>query len=252
MESGIQSTKMRMRMRKRKYLLSVYFIGLCYILFLFTHKALDRYNREARPFKVYPPQNIKMLSLGFDEVLGNSFWLMLLQDSDFCENQSSEKANNNGKNLDEILSMSLKNSRCHLGWVYQVTHAITELMPKFKRIYRFGGEMLAIGVDDREGAKRIFDLGIERFPDYWPMVYSASYLYLYELQDAKRAAELLALAQKHGGPDWLLSLSGALYSRSGQRHLAITTLREFIQNNPKSRSIERLKKRLKDLERGID
>ena len=233
----------------RKYLVYFYLIGMCYILVLLSLQPLDVFKRKEQFKKIYPPSNIQYYHLGFNELMADVFWLTLLQDPEYCENSFLKPSSNNAVDLDSILSIKIANSRCHLGWVYQMVNSIITLAPKFKLPYRFGGEMLAIAVDDREGAKRIFDLGVKRFPEYWPMVYSASYLYLFELQNPARAAELLELAQKHGGPDWLLSLAGTLYSKSGQTLLAITKLRDFIANNPNSKNLLKLKHRLAELEK---
>ena len=233
----------------KKNLPNLYLLGMCYILVLLSIHPLDVYSRKERSKKIYPPEHMQYYHLGFSEVMADIFWLNLLQDPEYCENSKMSPTSNNSVDLDSILNIKIANSRCHLGWVYQMVNSIVSLAPKFKLPYRFGGEMLAIAVDDREGAKRIFDLGVMRFPEYWPMVYSASYLYLFELQNPARAAELLELAQKHGGPDWLLSLAGTLYSKSGQTLLAITKLRDFIANNPNSKNLLKLKHRLAELEK---
>jgi thioredoxin-like negative regulator of GroEL len=99
-------------------------------------------------------------------------------------------------------------------------------------------------ITDVDGATKIFDKGIKRFPNYWPMLYSAAYHYLYELNDKKRAAELLIEVGKNGGPPFVFSLAGRLYSDEGQVELAESLLKQMIAEKQDEQFIKRLQDKI--------
>lgn len=197
--------------------------------------------------KVYPPKVLNKVHLGFADVLADTLWLRLIQDFDYCENETAEKASNPGVGVDEVLSFKMHKSRCNKGWVYQMLDVITDLSPSFKRAYRVGGDILSVGVDDREGARLIYDKGTALFPNYWQLSYSAAYHYLYEIQNPNKAAYYLVQAADAGGPPWLRQMAGTLYTKAGRFMVAEVTLKKFIHENEGKRSYERGLKRLQEL-----
>src|ERR1051326_909177 len=99
--------------------------------------------------------------------------------------------------------------------------AVTKLAPKFAMPYVAGAITLSVLVEDYEGAKIIFDRGVEAYPDDWKILYRAAYHYLFDRHDNAHAAELLVRAQKAGGPSWLNFLAARLYSKEGQVQLGV-------------------------------
>ena len=196
---------------------------------------------------LYPSPIANKTGFGFENFFADLYWLRLVQNIDFCESEASNKAVNKGKNLDDILSYELKASRCNKGWVFQMLDTITDLSPKFRRAYRIGAESLSVAVDDREGARIIFDKGVKQFPGYWELSYSAAYHYLFEFQDPEKAAKLLIKAADSGGPYWFKQMAGTLYGRSGKFLLAETTLKTYILGNLGRRSFNQAVYRLKEL-----
>ena len=144
-----------------------------------------------------------------------------------------------------ILCREVKPSKCHKGWVYSMMDVITNVQPRFKLAYESGAQFLAIAVDDREGARLIFEKGLKLYPNNWKLNFDAAYLYLWELKDAERASELLYQAMKNGGPEYLPSLVASIYSEIGQaqfaRHLLMDSLQKELHPGVRDRLLERLK-----------
>ncbi|MFK8138653.1 MAG: hypothetical protein AB8E15_09860 [Bdellovibrionales bacterium] len=191
---------------------------------IFMNLSISKDSSFLKP-KIYPPSNLKHFTFGFDSVLADLFWLRVIQDIDYCENETGVKSVNSGTDIDSIVAKELSSSRCNMGWVYQMVDLVTELSPRFRRAYRIGAEVLSVGVDDREGARRIFDKGVKQFPKYWMLHYSAAYHYLFEIQDKERAADLLVSASKNGGPYFLAIMASSLYQKDGQKAVALSLLR---------------------------
>ncbi len=124
---------------------------------------------------------------------------------------------------------------------------ITDLAPRFKVPYKAGAIGLSVGVDDREGARIIFEKAIKQFPEDWTISYAASYHYLFEIQDPVRAADLLMQASRYGGPPWLPALASKLYSASGRQELGRSVIEEYLKTNPEGEGATRARKRLHEL-----
>lgn len=206
-----------------------------------------------------PPKAMGEFTMGYNDLLGSSLWLRLMQDFSHCATApqgegyyEAVQAGGEKKVMDEILQRKLKPSKCHLGWVYNMVDRVTDFMPRFYMAYLNGGDMLSVAVDDREGARRIYEKALLKYPNDWSILYHAGFHYLWELQNPKRAALLLGRAQENGAPGWVASLSANLYNRAGQAHVA----REIVIKALKrpgldEMSMKRLKYRLQELNEAL-
>lgn len=196
---------------------------------------------SAKPvgFHVAPTLALRHFTLGFDELLADSLWLRLIQDYDLCEQQRAEEgAPRIGVN---------RVSDCRKGWVFHMLNVITELAPKFRMPYATGGVALSVLVDDVEGATILINKAVRRFPHDWPILYRASYHFLFELDDKSRAAELMVRAAQNGGPDWLPLLAARLYTKAGKAYLGHSVLSHFEKQYGDNPGLEKLRERLRDL-----
>nr|WP_295906212.1 hypothetical protein [uncultured Bdellovibrio sp.] len=178
---------------------------------------------------ISPPAFLNHFSFGYQEVIADSIWIRAIQDFDYCEQQKSE-------------NICVDNS-----WLYKMIDTITELSPKFRVPYAAGALALTVIISDIEGATKIFDKGVQRFPNDWEIQYRAAYHYLYEVKDRKRAAELLIQAGQHGAPPWVFTLAGRLYSDSGHMELAESLLQEMIRNEQDPTLIKRLQDKINSM-----
>ncbi|MCM2282246.1 MAG: hypothetical protein NDI61_10410 [Bdellovibrionaceae bacterium] len=214
-----------------------------------------------------PPEAIKYVTFGYSEVMADSLWIRVIQDIEYCENvEDSDKAREaeaidwdqlspeeqHRRSLPPALSgdrsLHREKSRCDKGWVYNYIHAITELAPRFRMPYSAGATIMSVMVDDREGARLIYEKGIKQFPEDWTMSYRAAYHYLYEVDDPVRAAELLILAGDKGAPYWVKLLASRLYTASGRAELAKPILEETLATTPEGPAADRLRQRLREVE----
>lgn len=217
-----------------------------------------------------PPETIKYFTFGYAETMADSLWIRVIQDIDYCENvEDSDRAREeeaadwdrlsaeeqHRRSLPPALSgdptLHRARARCELGWVYTYINAITELAPRFRMPYSAGATIMSVMVDDREGARLIFEKGIRQFPDDWTMSYRAAYHYLYEVNDPARAAELLVLAGEKGAPGWVKVLASRLFTVAGRAELAKTVLLETLAATPEGPAAERIRRRLKEVDEAL-
>lgn len=149
--------------------------------------------------------------------------------------------------VSETLMSQQPEAQCRLGWVFNMIDTITDLAPKFELVYSLGATVLSIVVDDREGARLIFEKGIRQFPDDWSLSYRAAYHYLYEIKEPRRAAELLEHAGRKGAPPWVFSLAARLYTDLGRAELGITILEDALKRDYKGHGVDKIKQRLDQL-----
>lgn len=151
--------------------------------------------RPRIPF-LAPPQ-VQHLTFGHREQVADSLWLRAVQDFDYCEQ--------------EIAKQTCRST----GWLFRMLDLVTDLAPDFRMPYATGGLALTVLVNDFQGASRIFDKGVARFPKDWPLLSRAAYHALYEEKDKAKAARLLEQAGKAGGPPWYYLLAARLSSDEG-------------------------------------
>ncbi|MDZ4081753.1 MAG: hypothetical protein U1E10_02365 [Bdellovibrionales bacterium] len=186
-----------------------------------------------------PPQGIRHFTFGFDEVMGDTLWLRLLQDFSVCENAKGGVAHTEGRTSTEPM--------CKKSWVFQMLNAITDLAPRWRLPYASGAIMLSVVVDDREGASHIFEKALKQFPDDYSLNYRAAYHFLWEEKVPEKAAKYLLKAAQAGGPAWMYALAGKIYSEEGQLDLAIQVVEDGLKERADEKTVLRLESRLAEL-----
>jgi hypothetical protein len=194
---------------------------------------------ERPPTVLMPPEYIDHFAFGFEQTLADTLWIRVIQNFDFCEYQPGERKG---------LKVSAEGKQCSRGWVYRMLDAITQLDPKFRVAYTHGSTILSVGVGDVEGARLMFEKGMQHYPSDWQLKFRAAYHYLYEVKDNVRAAELLNESASLGAPFWVVSLAAKLYSKAGQALLGKQVLLEYLEKNPEGRGADRARVRLKEIE----
>ncbi len=195
----------------------------------------DRINLNLIP----PPQGIQRFTFGYDEVMADTLWLRVIQDFHVCESAKDGIARMADRVNDESI--------CSLGWVYKMVDSITDLAPRWKLPHSRGAMLLSIVVDDRAGATRIFQKGLQRFPFDYQLNYGAAYHYIWEEKQPEKAAPLLIRAAQAGGPPWMYSLAGKLYSEEGKLDLAIEVMEQGLKDRKNEKTADRIEKRLAEL-----
>lgn len=230
-------------------------LALLLVALVLIYAAGKPQAKPARQVWLYPPDQIRHFSLGYGEVMADTFWIRLLQDFDICEQSDAPLAPQvlpfDSPTNPDGTPLELAASRCDDGWAYHLLEAITELAPRFETAYEAGGNVLSILVDDREGAYKILKKGTERFPGNSRLHYLLGFHLLYSMHDMEGAAAELTTAAKTGGQSWLLSLAGRLYSKAGQAELGIRVLESELEANPDSDYAYRYRQRLDELRKQL-
>ena len=226
--------------------LAIVFLLIGFAGLAITSSLFSKIDVSEQNVYLIPPKEMIHFSFGFQEAIASVMWLRLLQDIDIC-NQGEVKAYNKGVSVDEILAFEMPKSRCDEGWVYHMLDRITDFSPRFRYAYSDGGVILSIVVDDREGARKIFDKGLEVFPENYNLNFNAAYHYLIEIRDPVRSAELMLKTYKLGGPAWLPILAARLYAKGGMKEAGITLLNGLIEENPDSAFAEAAQDRLEEM-----
>lgn len=117
-------------------------------------------------------------------------------------------------------------------WMYLRFNSITNLDPKFLSAYTFGAQYLSIIKDDLQGAAKIFEKGLVRYPDNYSLNFNAAFLYAMELGDYKRGVELYKKIRNYPqAPTFINTLITRLeYQQSGDLESAYSVLLEMLQN----------------------
>ncbi|QDK47507.1 hypothetical protein DOM22_13920 [Bdellovibrio sp. ZAP7] len=166
-------------------------------------------------------------------MIADMMWIRAIQDMDYCDTLAGTVSG---------VSICVSNS-----WLYKMIDAITNLSPSFRAPYAVGSLALTILITDVDGATKIFEKAVSKFPTDWPILYRAAYHYMYEVKDNKRAADLLIEAAKHGAPAWTRSLAGRLYSDSGNLDLAENLLKDMRESNQDESLVKRLEDKIKSM-----
>lgn len=72
-------------------------------------------------------------------------------------------------------------------WMFLRFNTISLLEPDFYENYAFGGVYLSIVKDDLPGASIIYDKGIKKYPDSYPLLRDAGFHYYFEVGDYEKA-----------------------------------------------------------------
>ena len=204
---------------------------------LLNKKYLEEVNH---PVYFAPPTLIRHFSFGFPDLYADFLWIRLIQNVDFCNAQQGIPKYDGHTSY-----------QCEKGWSYKMTDTLTELVPRFLAPYLVSGSIMSVIMGDREGARKIYDKGIKRFPNNWKLFFNAGYHYLLEIQDREKGAELFLKAAQNGGPQWLYDLSATQYEESGKLLVARQILQELLQNSHLGLVRQHIQKRLKENEEKI-
>lgn len=203
---------------------------VAFALVIFSSRYTPVLTIEQRAL-IAPPPYIEKMSFGFSEVIADSLWIRALQDFDYCDQEVAERICR-GKS-----------------WLFKMLDAVTNLSPNFRVAYSAGALALTVIITDVDGATKIFEKGIAAFPNDWPILYRAAYHYLYELNDKKRAAELLIRAGDNGASPWVYTLAGRLYSDVGSFELAEVVLQDMINTEQDPVLIKRLQDKIESMKK---
>lgn len=197
-------------------------------LFFLGQSLFTKPLAQDRTLYIAPPLEVKYLLSGFGSQASDSFWLRAIQDTEYCEQYISEKVCT-GKS-----------------WLFNMINLAVELDPLFVEAYYYGALSLTVLIEDTQGAKILFDKGVERFKHEWPLLYAAAYHALFEQKDKKKAARLYFMAANSGAPAWVRLSAGKLALEGGDDSTAEEILQQMIHTEQDPNWVRQLKKRLEE------
>lgn len=116
-------------------------------------------------------------------------------------------------------------------WLYHILSLIIDLDPRFDFPYYFGGVVLSLEAAQVENANKILVRGIEAYPDKWEYPFYIGFNHYYHRGDAALAAPYIEKAATlPGAPEFVKSLVGTLYMKSGADETALKFFREAYGN----------------------
>jgi tetratricopeptide (TPR) repeat protein len=178
---------------------------------------------------VAPPPLIEHYSFGMRPQVADFIWVRTIQDFDYCE------------------KYLVKRTCVGNSWLYHMLEAIVNLDPNYNVAYSAGGLALTILISDYEGASKIFDRGVEVFPNDWQLLFRAGYHALYEENNFVKAADLYRRAGENGGPEYCIPLSKRLGTKEGQIEVGERLVAQLIQREEEEGIINRLKEKIEGI-----
>lgn len=174
-----------------------------------------------------PPPFVEQLNFGYRYVIADSLYMRALQDVRYCEKK-------------------VAGNRCKAeGWLFQMFDLTGRLSPDFLSLFRIGGTLLSVIVNDIEGASKFFDRAVELYPNDWRIQFQAGFHAWIEEKNKAKAAPRFAAAAKNGGHSWYYDVSATLFNDTGQRDAAIMIYRDFKAQKVRPDLLEAMKVRLK-------
>jgi len=149
-----------------------------------------------------------LLSLGFNSLVSDYYWLQAVQ----------------AIGGDTVISAELGD---HLGKLIDV---VTTLDPWVDHPYRFAAVWLTESEQNVRTANRLLERGIEHHPDEWRNRFYLGFNHFYYLMDNDAAAEILLDASRlPGSPPYLARLVARLRSHTADIDVSEVFLRELVR-----------------------
>jgi hypothetical protein len=162
-------------------------------------------------------EHVRKLAPGFENLLGDIYWLRTVQ---YFGGQRAFSKEKRFELLEPLIEIT------------------TELDPRLEIAYRYGAIFLCepwpVGKGDAAAGIKVLEKGVRNIPGSWRIRQDLGYFRYIFLQDAPGGARVLLEASRlPGAPFWLEALAGTILARSGDRQTsrAVWT-RMFEQAEP--------------------
>jgi tetratricopeptide (TPR) repeat protein len=162
------------------------------------------------------PAVVQHLSLGFDALLSDVYWIRTIQH--FGADRRSSRTTGRFELLAPLLDLT------------------TTLDPHFAVAYRYGAILLALEKPEGPGrpdqAIALLEKGLEANPDRWQLAYDLGFVhYFYTFDYAAAGRWFERAARMPRAPEWILPLAATTIARGGDRASARTMLARLQESN---------------------
>ncbi len=196
-----------------KWMVGILLIGLLMIGSFSATQLEKRYSLQNRvdSFLYLADSNyLHLLALGQEELLAD---VLLIQGAVYFGEHFREHAKNN--------------FQYEYKWLYPIFDVATDLDPLNYEAYILGGNVLP----DPHESIRLYEKGMQQFPEDWKLPELIGFQYFYELHDKTAAAQYYDKASKLSGrPPYVASLAAKYYREAGYYESAIRVLKESAAN----------------------
>jgi hypothetical protein len=150
--------------------------------------------------------NLKALSLGYTNVLGNVLWFNAI--NYFGKHYHGDR---------------------NLKWLYHMCDMVAELDPRAHHVYEFCGAMLAWENNTPEQAVQILTTGVRNIPESWYLLYLRGFTQLYFLNNKQGAKDdFIAATKIEGSPIFVARLAASTLNDLEDPMIAVGFLEEMI------------------------
>jgi hypothetical protein len=161
-------------------------------------------------------------SFGNKRILTDLIWVQTLLESDM-EHYRKKDLNN---------------------WLFLRFNTVSVLDPYFYENYFYGGQFLGIVKDDLYGASKIYDKGLEVYPDDYKLNYNAGFLNYYELDNYEKGLKyLLKIKNNPKAPVFIQSIINKLNVSTG---INLEEVFKFVLHQYENTKDEYLLRKLKN------
>lgn len=183
------------------------------------------------------PSMVKKMSLGFDYVLADFYWMRTIQY--YARRDKADKRLIRYKNLPTLLDIT------------------TTLDPGLLDAYIAGSTFLSetepVGAGQPEQALKLIDKGIKALPGEWKLPYNKGFVYYWFLRDYEAAGEVWRAASRiPGAPHWMEPLAAMSLSKGGSVKMAIALWQNQYRESARADVRENAKNHLLSIEAAAD
>ena len=172
-----------------------------------------------------PPEYLKMMSFGYDQVAADLLWLKSLQL--LGANNLTEK---------------------EYEWLYQALNAITTLDPQYAYAYQTGAIILSELAHRVDLSNKLLEKGLKHLSSNWQIPFYLGYNHFFFLQNYRQAADYMAMASiLPGHPSYLTNVATRLYAEVGQVEVALNLIIPVWQHTQDSQLKTSLERRIREL-----
>lgn len=178
-------------------------------------------------------KTLKRMSLGFDGLVADLYWLRTIQYFGWKAQQVKGV-----RNINDV-------SDWHLDLLEPLLNITTELDPHYLAAYRFGA--LFLPDINPEGAIRFVERAIRDNPDEWRLYQDLGYIYWKQGRFGAASETYARGSRVPGAPVWMKTMSANLLAKGGDRETARAMFEQIYEQSNDDYSRQMSLARLKSL-----
>ncbi len=133
-------------------------------------------------------------------------------------------------------------------WLAHILNLVTDLDPRFRAAYYFGGIVLAIETQQVDESTALLKKGMRNFPAVWKFPFFVGFNYFYYKGDAATAAAYISRAATlPESPEYLPRLAASLYAKAGRTEDALAFLETMERTVEDERLRSNIRRKIEDL-----